>query len=163
MPLIVRSMDFHPQQDDASLGAHSVWVSVWREIERLVTETCAVLGSHLRESALSVRRVHGGRDREAGELTIGRSHLRFECPLRCLPPTAEESALIDVFGARTPLARIFIQRQSGALPPHLVSMLVADPVTGLWIATVPPIGPATLRDPYALEEFFWSLVADRGR
>ena len=145
----------------AALAARGVWDCVWPEIEQLVAATRDVLASHLRDAVLAVRRLDGDGDREIGELVIGRARLRVECPLRCAPPGPEETALGELFGASTPLARIFVLRDGGSGPAVLESMLVADPARGLWITTEPELGPASLRDLGTLETFFWSLITDQ--
>ena len=151
------------EQHLAALAARGVWDSVWSEIEQLVAATREAFASHLRDTVLAVRRLDGDGDREIGELVIGHTHLRVECPLDCTPPGPEETALGDLFGATTPLARIFVLawRDGGSGPAVLESMLVADPARGLWISTDPELGPASLRDLGSLETFFWSLITDR--
>jgi hypothetical protein len=144
-----------------AIAALGVWELIWAGIELLVVETRERLSSHLRDGALSVRRLPSDGEREAGELTIGRTRLLLECPLRCAPPGEGEQSLREAFGPATPLARIFVLRASSGTPPRLDSMLVADPATATWICTEPELGPASLRDLGALEIFFWSLIADR--
>lgn len=142
-------------------SARGVWEAVWPALEDLVGEARSALASHLRDAILFARRLAGSEGCEAGELVIGRTLLRVECPLRCRPPATEERALRDLFGADTPLARILVLRDRGVDPPLLESMLVADPARGVWISTEPELGPALLRDIGTLETFFWSLIADR--
>src|SRR5207248_6496260 len=57
------------------IAALGVWELVWAGIELLIVETRELLGSHLREEALSIRRLPSDGEREAGELTIGRTRL----------------------------------------------------------------------------------------
>jgi hypothetical protein len=145
-----------------ALAALGVWEVVWAGIELLVAEMRERLGSQLRDGMLSVRRLPSNGEREAGELTIGRTRLRLECPLRCAPAGGSELPLHEAFGAATPLARILVLRAPApGEPPRLESMLVADPATATWISTEPELGPASLRDLGTLEIFFWSLIADR--
>jgi hypothetical protein len=144
-----------------AIAALGVWELVWAGIELLIVETRELLGSHLRDGALSIRRLPSDGQREAGELTIGRTRLRLECPLRCAPAGEDEQSLQEAFGTARPLARIFVLRRAPSAPPRLESMLVADPATGTWISTEPELGPASLRDLGTLEAFFWSLIADR--
>jgi hypothetical protein len=143
------------------LAARGVWDAVWPTFEQLIVATRDALASHFRYTILAARRLEGDGDREIGELMIGRSHLRVECPLRCTPPTPEETELGELFGATTPLARILVLRDGDTGPPVLESMLVADPARSVWITTEPALGPASLRDLASLETFFWSLIADR--
>ncbi|HUE38472.1 MAG TPA: hypothetical protein VMR29_03155 [Candidatus Binatia bacterium] len=146
----------------AAIAALAVWELVWAGIELLVVETRERLGNHLREQTLAAQRLPSDGEREAGELTIGRTRLRLELPLRCTPPGDDERYLQDTFGADTPLARIFVLRAATDTPARLEALLVADPVAGTWICTEPALGPASLRDLATLEIFFWSLIADRG-
>lgn len=150
-----------PRAHFAALAARGVWDSVWSEIEQLVAATRDALASHLRDTALAARRLDGHGDREVGELVIGHTRLRVECPLDCTPPSPEETAFGDVFGTTTPLARIFVLRELKSGAAALESVLVADPAKGLWITTEPELGPASLRDLGSLETFFWSLIVDR--
>jgi hypothetical protein len=156
-----RFMTQPPGPRFATLAARAVWNSIWPGIEELVLAVRGALASHLRDTVLAVRRLDGDGDREVAELVIGRSRLRIECPLDCAPPSPDETVLGDVFGATTPLARIFVLREEENGRAALESMLVADPARGLWIATEPELGPASLRDLGSLETFFWSLIKDR--
>jgi len=145
----------------AALVARRVWDAVWPEFEQLIVATRSALASHFRDTVLAARRLEGDGDREIGELVIGRSHLRVECPLRCTPPTPEETELSEFFGATTPLIRIFVLRGEETGFGVLESTLVADPARGIWITTEPALGPASLGDLGSLETFFWSLISDR--
>jgi hypothetical protein len=148
------------ERHHAALVARGVWEAIWPEFEQLIVATRSALASHFRDTVLAARRLEGDGEREIGELLIGRSHLRVECPLRCTPPTPEETELGELFGASTPLIRIFVLRseETGSV---LESTLVADPARGVWISTEPALGPASLRDLDSLETFFWSLISDR--
>ena len=143
-----------------TIAALGVWELVWAGLELLVVETRDVLGSHLRERPITLRRLPSDGRREAAELTIARTRLRLECPLRCAPPAAEERFFAETLGV-TPLARIFVLRAGGRRPPRLDSVLAADPASGSWACVDPELGPAPLRDLRTLEIFFWSLIADR--
>jgi hypothetical protein len=145
----------------AALAARGVWDVVWPEFEQLIVATRSALASHFRDTVLAARRLDGDGEREIGELVIGRSHLRVECPLRYSPPTREEPELREVFGATTPLIRIFVMRDEESGFAVLESALVADPARGIWITTEPALGPASLGDLGSLETFFWSLISDR--
>src|SRR6266542_854688 len=145
----------------AALVARRVWDTVWPEFEQLIVATRSALASHFRDTVLAARRLEGDGDREIGELVIGRSHLRVDCPLRCTPPTPEETELREFFGATTPLIRIFVLRGEETGFGVLESTLVADPARGIWITTEPALGPASLGDLGSLETFFWSLISDR--
>jgi hypothetical protein len=149
------------EQHLAALAARGVWDAVWPKFEQLIVATRDTLASHFRDTVLAARRLEGDGDREIGELMIGRWHLRVECPLRCTPPTSEETELGELFGATTPLARILVLRDGGTGSAVLESMLVADPARAVWITTEPALGPASLRDLGSLETFFWSLISDR--
>jgi hypothetical protein len=127
----------------------------------VVGEARNALASHFRDAILLARPLPPSETCEAGELVIGRTLLRLECPLRCRPPGTAETALRELFGADTPLARILVLRKRGAAPPLLESMLIADPARGVWISTEPELGPAQLGDLGTLETFFWTLIADR--
>ncbi|MGH7898798.1 MAG: hypothetical protein ACREQQ_12650 [Candidatus Binatia bacterium] len=143
-----------------AVAALGVWTRVWTEIERLVAETRELLAGHLRYGELAARRLPGDRGHEAGELVIGRSSLRIDCPLDCWPARREEPLLADVFGADVPLARIFVHRLLAGERPRLESVLAADPVRGLWISTDSDLGLAPLADFARLEKFFWAFLAD---
>jgi hypothetical protein len=145
----------------AALAARGVWDVVWPEFEQLIAATRSALASHFRDTVLAARRLKGDGDREIGELVIGRSHLRVECPLRYWPPTPEEPELRDLFGDTTPLVRILVRRSGKADFAVLESALVADPARGVWVTTAPALGPASLGDRGSLETFFWSLISDR--
>jgi hypothetical protein len=145
----------------AALAARGVWDVVWPEFEQLIVATRSALASHLRDTVLAARRLEGDGEREIGELVIGRSHLRVECPLRYSPPTPEEPELRELFGATTPLIRIFVMRGEETGFAVRESALVADPARGIWITTDPALGPASLGDLDSLETFFWSLISDR--
>ncbi|MBI2962443.1 MAG: hypothetical protein HYY35_01705 [Deltaproteobacteria bacterium] len=142
--------------------ADGVWRSIWSGLEDLVAETRDALGSHLRHPLLATELRPAQRERRGGELLLGRSRLRFECPRRCAPPTGREVLLADIFGERTPLVRIFVFRLAGGASMRLESLLAVDPATRRWIATEPALGPASLDDRAILEAFFWSVLADRG-
>ncbi len=145
----------------AALAARGVWDVVWPEFVQLIVATRSALASHFRDTVLAARRLEGDADREIGELVIGRSHLRVECPLRYSPPTPEEPELRELFGETTPLIRIFVLRGEETGLAVLESALVADPARGIWITTEPALGPASLGDLASLEPFFWSLISDR--
>jgi hypothetical protein len=153
--------DENADQHLAALAARGVWDAVWPEFEQLIVATRYALASHFRDTVLAARRLEGDGEREIGELLIGRSHLRVECPLRFSPPTREETELGELFGASTPLVRIFVRRAGETGSAVVESTLVADPARGVWISTEPALGPASLRDLGSLETFFWSLISDR--
>jgi hypothetical protein len=153
-----------PKQNDtlATIAALGVWELVWAGLELLIVETRELLGNHLRERPITTRRFASDGWRQAGELTVGRTRLRLECPLHCAAAAAEEPFLREAFGPVVPLARIFVLRtERDGRPPRLESVLGADPLRGTWACTEPELGPASLRDLRALEMFFWSLIVDR--
>ena len=156
-------MDVLGKDHEVPFGAAAiaVWESVWGTIEHFIAEVRAVLGSHLRDGGIAAFRLPRGGPRQVGALTIGRTRLRFECPLDGCPAAASEPALREVFGAHATLVRILVFRDSSSAPPRLESMLIAEPSSGRWIATEPEMGPASLRDVEALDRFLWSLLADR--
>lgn len=145
----------------ADARVEGVWRSIWSGLAELVAETRDALASHLRHPLLEAELSPTQSGRYSGELVIGRSRLRFECPRRCPPPAIQEVSLAEVFGERTPLVRIFVFRLVDGAPARLESLLAADPATRLWIASDPALGPASLDDRPTLEAFFWSVLADR--
>lgn len=145
----------------SAANADSVWRTIWSGLEDLVTETRDALGSHLRDPLLAAEQWPAQSEHRGGELLLGRSRLRFECPRRSSPPSRREVALAEVFGERTPLVRIFVFRRADGGTTRLESLLAADPATRRWVATDPALGPASLDDRAILEAFFWSVLADR--
>lgn len=146
----------------SAADADGVWRSIWSGLEELVAETRDALGGHLRDTLLATELRPPQREHCSGELLVGRSRLRFECPRRCAPPTGREVWLADIFGERTPLVRVFVFRLTGGASMRLESLLAVDPASRRWIATEPALGPASLDDRAILEAFFWSVLADRG-
>src|SRR5690242_12640296 len=86
-----------PNQNEAfgTIAALGVWELVWAGLELLVVEMRDVLGSHLRERPIALRRLPSDGRREAAELRIGRTRLRLECPLRCAGAAPEEAFFAD--------------------------------------------------------------------
>jgi len=150
-------------KDDEPLAAAAivVWDRMWGVIDRFTRDVGAVLGSHLRDGGIGAVRLADDGLRRAGALTIGRTRLRLECPLRVRQPAARETLLYEVFGADARLVRLFVFRDLEPAPPRLETMLAVDPASERWIATEPETGPASLRDEEALKCFLWSLLADR--
>ncbi len=138
-----------------------VWNHVWAEISRLVNEMREALGSHLRDSGLSLHRLSGNPRGGSGEIVIGRTKLLLECPFLSFPPGPDERGLAEVFGSATSLVRVFIYRRDLGGVPHLESLLAADLASGIWVSTDPELGPVPFADRIAFEKFFWGFAIDR--
>ena len=144
----------------AEAEAMRFWSFFWEEASRLIEEASEVLGRHLREGPLSLRNLSREPWHGAAELRVGRTVLRVESPFVCLRPGPRETRLAELFGKTTPLARVFVYRETRSLEPRLLAWIAADPVRGEWTSSQPDLGPVRMTDAAAFESFLWSLLID---
>ena len=117
---------------------------LWRELERVVGEVGAVLGAHLRERPIAVRR-----DGDGGRLVVGRTRLRLE-PGRGNAPA--------VLGSASQVVRWVVFREE-----RVLAVLWADVTRLRWTSTETEGEIFRLDDRAALESFFFALFVDAGR